>query len=263
MALLACDSASIKVGDIISDAKEGTISQDSALVLIGGQTIPAQLVALADVDTFRGTNCANWKEAAGEREEQDVRTIPSKYDDDGERRRDFAEAVSLMHEEVFSFEEMPTEKPRVAWWWLKDLKRSNTTCVRHHNTWVLQSSISKSDRSFHEHAILCDMAEAAVVIDQVNAPNLWLFELLVRRIMTIEDAHAAPGGGVDWVNAEHWSETGISAGGSRLHPAMVKHFSYVQASKNSIAKESRKASEHKKLVSKKKVKGAGKGADDA
>ena len=197
------------------------------------------------------------KEAAADDSESDVRTLACRFEPDGERFRDFSTSITMMAEEEFSYLEMPTNVPRVTPWFLRDLKRSGTTPSLHHNTWALESSISTRDRSFHDHALLCDAIEAAVCVDQLDVMNLWMVELLVRRLMLIADAHSE-GASPDWDGAEHWNDTGRRKGGVRIAPQMLKHVAPTQSEKNAISQEKRKAHEGRKLKGT-KDKGGGKG----
>ena len=133
--------------------------------------------------------------------------------------------------------------------------------MRHHASWVVESNIITKDRSFHEHLLLCEALESLACIDQLNLPNIWGVEQLVRRLMLLEDAHADPSG-PDWEAAEFFSDLGRSRGGARVAPALIKHVSGKQTERNARNKEKRQAQEHRRVAPKNpKGKGKDKGGD--
>ena len=167
-----------------------------------------------------------------------------------------------MWEEEFTKKEFPTEATRVAHWWLRDLKRDNTTPKLHHNTWARDAEVSIKDRTFHEHEALTDIAEAFVCVDQLNCSSLFGYEKLVRRIMLLEEATGEPGTAPNWEGAEFWSES-RPRGGGRIAPQMQKHVASRQAERNAREKEKRRAAEFKAFVPKRGKKGDGKKGADA
>ena len=259
IALDSCVGWGVAAGDAIDVADFGPGGYkgvEFGVGLLGTQEIAVKLVDAADVASAADALRGNWKVAVEEVRtaldaSEDALTIASRIDQDGERVRDFIDAVSLMWEEPFSELEFPTSAPRATWWWLKDLKRSNLTPSRHHGSWAKESDISHKDRSYHEHEIVCEVIEAAACIDQLNVPSLWCMELLVRRLMLLEKAHSVHGQ-QDWSSSELWTDTGRRPGGIRVAPDLQKHVAGRQAEANSIAKEQRKAAEERRLTRKDK-----------
>ena len=267
---LAAVEGCCKAGDVLSGLTGGWQGEHFAIGKFSGHEVAVKSVPFKEVDQAVRDMKADWgadsntprKEDAKVPEAEpaeDVRTLPSKVDPDGERRRDFSESVALMWEEVFSYEEFPTRVPRISWWWLKDLKRDNTTPKRHHGTWASESNIGTRDRSYHEHEALCEIAEVFATIDQLNCASLFGYEKLIRRITAIEEAHGEPGSTPSWESAELLNE-GRSKGGARIAPAMSTYLVKKQTEKNAVLKEKRKAEEHRRL--KPKPKGGGKGGAD-
>ena len=133
----------------------------------------------------------------------DVRTLPVRWDGP-ERIRDFAGAIGLMHQEEFAHTEIPhAEVGRYALWWLKTVKRNSLTAITHHTKWVHESSIHAKERAVYEHEVSSHAIDAFVSIDQLNCPNLLGFELLIRRVMLLEEAFSSEGG-ADFSMSDDW-----------------------------------------------------------
>ena len=256
VALCSVPEVDIVAGDTLDGEIEGSAGDFFGVAVRSSMEIPVKLIRPTEMDGLAEDMAEAWKaadvttpRADGTKDETpavevgDVRTIACKYDEDWERRRDFSEAVGLMHEEEFSLAEFPSEAPRVAHWWLKDLKRSSSSPALHHNTWGFESHVSKDDRTWHEHLCLCEAIEAFACIGQLNCSSLWGFEILVRRIMLLEEAHAPGHGG--WEGAEFWQDGTRRVGGVRIAPAMQKYVASKQHERNAIQKEKRKAKEHR------------------
>ena len=179
----------------------------------------------------------------------DVRTLPTRWDGE-ERIRDFAESVALMHVEEFTPEEFPNaEVGRHAMWWLKMVKRQTLTGITHHTKWVHESSIHVKERAVYEHEVLSHAIDAFVTIDQLNCPNLLGFEILVRRLMLLEEAFSGDGG-ADFSMSEDWMGLSSRPGGALVAPGLLKSVSVKQAEKNVISKERRKAAEERRFRTK-------------
>ena len=73
--------------------------------------------------------------------------------------------------------------------------------MRHHR-WIRDAEIPLTDRSRFEHAILSDILEKAVTYDCLQVSNLASFEILVRRLQHIEQAHIECPNAPDYSGAE-------------------------------------------------------------
>jgi len=195
-------------------------------------------------------------------ESEDVRTLPVMFERTGERFRPFEDAVAIMTEEPFPEEEWPIEGPRSALWWLKGNRRLGLTPVGRHQKWAHESGIAATDRSIHEHELLSSVIELAATVDQLNLSSLASFEMLVRRIQFIEEAHVISPQAPVYEAAEHWLGTGRKKGGVLISPLLAKHVADRVKDETAVSKERRKAREERVLNPKVKAKakaGAGKG----
>ena len=167
----------VLAGSVVNPGDAGIAGTQYGVCLLNGLEIPVMVVRGSEKEKVIGELREEWKNEGStpvaENEGDVLRTIPAFFEADGERRRGFASAVTLMHQEEFSYSEFPTRAPRVSFWWLRDLKKDGATPKLHHNTWALTAGISSNDRSFHEHETLCTIAEAFCTVDQVNCPSLW------------------------------------------------------------------------------------------
>ena len=280
-------------GDMVPATDGGWVGAEFGVALVSGIEVPVRLVTVGCEEIFINSMRDSWDDAertpvgdpgieALERKladalagqalaeeglknaELDVRILSHFEDGENERYRPFAESVAMMYEEDFTYKEMPTKIPRVALWWLKDLKRDATTPVRHHHVWTREAEIEHRDRTFHEHECLSEIAEAFVCVDQLNCGSLWGFEKLIRRIMVLEEAHSAPGKPPNWDGAELWTES-RPRGAGRINPSLQQHVTTKRGERNAVEKEKRKAQEIKLLQRKKPDKpdkpGKGKGKD--
>ena len=219
--------------------------------------------AWTEAKTPTGEADGKWPDGAAA---DDVRTLAVRWDGE-ERIRDFAEAVTLMHVEEFTPEEFPNaEVGRHAMWWLKMVKRQTLTGMTHHTKWVHESSIHMKERAVYEHEVLSHAIDAFVCVDQLNCPNLLGFEILIRRLMLLEEAFSGEGG-ADFSMSEDWMGLSSRPGGALVAPGLLKSVSVKQAEKNVISKERRKAAEEKrfrsKVVDQEGPKGPGKGKKDS
>ena len=193
-------------------------------------------------------------------ESEDVRTLPVLFERTGERFRSFEDAVSLMSEEQFAEEEWPIEGPRSVLWWLKGNRRLGVTPVGRHQKWAHESGVAATDRSIHEHELLSSVIELAATVDQLNLASLASFEMLIRRIQFIEEAHVISPQAPMYEAAEHWLGTGRKKGGVLISPLLAKRVADLVKDETAVSKERRKARGERVLNPKRKAKaGAGKG----
>ena len=218
----------------------------------GGIEVPFRRVVTSDIEAFADEMRSWWKVAPSTpkaADEEDVRTLPVRWDG-AERIREFGDSVGRMHMEEFTNEEFPNaEIGRHSMWWLKMVKRQALTGVTHHTKWVHESGIHLKERAVYEHETLSHAIDAFVTIDQVNCPNLLGFEILIRRLMLLEEAFSGEGS-ADFSMSEDWMGLATRPGGALVAPALLKGVAQKQSEKNAIAKERRKAAEERRFRSK-------------
>ena len=94
-----------------------------------------------------------------------------------------------------------------------------------------------------------------------GALSLSAFELLIRRLQFIEEAHLLTPGAPAYEAAEHWLGSGRKKGGVLINPQLAKHVAERVKDETAVFKERRKAREERVLTpAAKKGKAGGKGA---
>eukprot|EP00746_Dinoflagellata_sp_MGD_P159731 gnl/MRDRNA2_/MRDRNA2_86757_c1_seq1.p1 gnl/MRDRNA2_/MRDRNA2_86757_c1~~gnl/MRDRNA2_/MRDRNA2_86757_c1_seq1.p1 ORF type:complete len:406 (+),score=88.05 gnl/MRDRNA2_/MRDRNA2_86757_c1_seq1:297-1514(+) len=177
-------------------------------------------------------------------ESDDLRTLPVRYDHQGERWRDYPEAVAIMDSDDFG--DWPLTGPRNALWRLKQLKRSGLTPLTQHQKWCERSKVGKTDRAKHEHECLAKVLDSAVSYDQLNACNLACIERVVKRRMLIEQAYKS-GDHPNYDGAEYFEGDQEATDASFVDPKLTEHVAGKLRDQASIDKERRKAREEKEL----------------
>ena len=139
-----------EVGDEVKEAKVVTMLDDVYAQYINENKEQGIVKAMTkkEAETLKAKNTV-MPAAAAVVHDDDVRTLPVKFDPAGERWRRVDEAAPLTKEEKFG--DFPLEGPRTAGWMLKSLHRSGTYWIGHHERWVKNSGIRGSDRAIHEH----------------------------------------------------------------------------------------------------------------
>ena len=188
-------------------------------------------------------------------ENDDIRTLPVRFRDDGERDTPFSDSVAKMYESPF--ETFPVEGPRTCLWYLRGILKTGGGPIARHTKWKVESEISSGDRSVHEHAVISRCLEYASCYDSLNLPNLAWAEALVRRAQLIEEAHVDNPSAPNYEGGHHYTGHGERRGGALVCPRLREHVAHKMRDESSILKEKRKANEARTL--KPTPKGAGKG----
>ena len=169
---------------------------------------------------------------------RDLRVLPIRFDAQGQRRRDFAEAVGLMSQDKVPGGELQLQGPATTLDVLKGLSSRNLTPITDHERWIRSQEITRNDRSIYEMEVLSRVIEALVMVDQVNLPNLKGGELLLRRWQLIKEAHRISPMAPDYSASDHFMGWPQESG---VNPALSKHVSEQLKDQAAIGKEARKA----------------------
>ena len=148
-----------------------------------------------------------WAEAdpnATPTDDDDARTLPILWSANGYRVRGFAEASRLMEVSEMDEKDFPLEGPRSSSWFLTAMANAGTTPLSRHGKWVTESGVGADSRSSHEHSILSHVLEKAITVDQLNVVNLVALEIVVRRLILLEEAHSVDAGAPSFEGWEHW-----------------------------------------------------------
>ena len=204
-----------------------TMGSDKALVPINGgaQGLAIKKIKQSDLSSFSA---------------KDLRVLPMRFDPQGERRRDFAEAVSCMTQDVVPGGGLQLDGPSTALDVLKSFSKRGLTPVTDYERWIRSNEISKSDRSLHDMEVLARVIEALTMTDQLNLPNLKGGEMLFRRWQLIKEAHKISAMAPDYSSASHFMGWELEDG---VHQGLSKHVSDQLKDQAAIAKEARKARE--------------------
>ena len=114
----------------------------------------------------------------------------------------------------------------------------------------------------YEHEVLCRALDAMLQFDQLNLPALRSAEILIRRVMLLEEAYSLCPSAPDFAGADFFMGwTALGSGGSGAISTMRAHVAEQLRGRAAVAKEQRKAREEfqSKRGLKKKNKGDGKG----
>ena len=225
----------------------GAIKQGS-VVVAQGQPLPATAVHLGDravVDIGGGVHVALQQvdpSRLDSMEVRDLRVLPLKFDAQGQRRAEFAEAVSSMQGLDMPGGKLQLSGPASALGVLKNMVDRGLTPVTDHEHWMRTHEIAKGDRSVYEMEVITRVMEAFIMTDQLNVPNLKGCELLMRRWQLIREAHRIS------PNNPDYSASDVIMGwayrkGDGVEPGLAKFVADELRDQAAIAKESRKAKE--------------------
>ncbi|CAK9091403.1 Protease PrsW (Protease responsible for activating sigma-W) [Durusdinium trenchii] len=185
--------------------------------------------------------------------ERDLRILPVIFDSAEERWRTVSEAVPEF--EDVEFDDYPLQGPRTVSHDTRQLRRLGLDFVQHHESWLKKSGVRPTDRSVHEHSSVCRALNLMMCYDQLNLPAIAAAEALNRRRTLIEHAHQGRPDAPSYEGAEDFLGVRESADGSIVDPALAAFAAKRQATKAEVMKQTRLASEEKRLSRK----GEGKG----
>jgi hypothetical protein len=109
--------------------------------------------------------------------------------------------------------------------------------------------VAETDRVRHEHQILCEVLQTAMVYDQLEVSALCCFELLCRRLQLIEEAYSSNPKTPSFDGQSHFMGQGKRQ--VAIAPALSAHVASELRDEAAISKERRKAREEAALRSKK------------
>lgn len=227
------DGGNFKRGDIvISDPNPlpagHVMLQDRAVIPVPTGCLFVKKVCRADVSGMRL---------------EDLRTLPVRFDNQGVRRMEFHNAVSLMDDTEPQGGGLQLTGPPSALNLLKAMRDQAFSPATFHEHWVRTNEIAKGDRSVYEHEVLSRILESMAVIDQLNIPALQSAELICRRLQVIREAHRISPGQPDYSSADYFMGWRYKKSGQGIDSGLAAHVANELKSDAAIAKESRKARE--------------------
>ena len=188
---------------------------------------------------------------------RDLRTLPVLYSASGDRKRPFANAVSLFTETAQ--DGWGIEGPRTTAWLAKAIADGGHTPVQRHFWWRSVLGVSASDAGIEEHLFLSELMEVGSSFDQLNLGECAVFEAISRRYQVWEEAystalrHSDLGTNAEddglWVDERRLFLGARRARGSALvSPLLEKHVATRLSEEAAILKERRKGREEKLLA---------------
>ena len=196
------------------------------------------------------------KSKIGTMDVKDLRILPLRFDEQGQRREEFSKAVARMSQDEMPGGGLMLDGPPSALAVMKGIVARGLTPVTDHEYWVRTNEALKGDRSLYEMEVITRALEAFATQDQINVPNSRGCELLMRRWQLIREAHRLN------PNSPDYSASDIFMGweyrrGAGVHQELAKFVASELKDMAQISKEARKAREEAAL---KKNKGGGRGA---
>jgi hypothetical protein len=195
---------------------------------------------------------------------EDARTLPVKYDAQGDRKRTFAEAVTLMSQDDLPGG-WPIAGPRSTMGTLKAIMDSGGSPEAEHDLWVRTARIPDGDRSVFEDEVISVVIQTLATVDQINLANLAGVELLMRRRALIREAHRLSPSSPDYSASHHYMGWARRREAGATHTGLTKFVAEQLRDEAAIAKETRRAREERSLRVKPAPKGkaGGKGGGSA
>jgi hypothetical protein len=181
----------------------------------------------------------------------EVRVLAVKYDQTGQRFRNFREAVLDAEEIKWDDWPVPGGIFTVLWCMQFMLNRSGSPMLWH-QTWVTLGKLNNNDHQVIFHEALCRMVETAACYDQINLPTLASMELLVRQIQCIEERQKDKFTAADFSGSTGYEQHLMAGSSSRsqlcICPALMEWVTKEVAKQNIMDKERRKAREERALT---------------
>ena len=172
----------------------------------------------------------------------DLRVL-SVEEDAGRRHRSFQNAVAALMTDAPEGG-LGLEGPPCVYEKTVAIRDSAGCYTAAHQQWIQASRIPDGDRGIYEHEVLCRSLDAMLMYDQMNLPALRSAEILVRRLMLIEEAYSMCPSSPDFGGADiymGWSALG--SGGAGAVAPMRAHVAEQLRGRAAVAKEQRKARE--------------------
>ena len=174
----------------------------------------------------------------------DARTLPVKFDEHGERWRDWRVTVGKSEENFY--EDWLLEGPKTVLWLMKHVDRTGGAPMAWFQRFLTESRISATDRSAYELQTLARIFELGACYDQLNLPSLACFEVLSRRWQLLLDAISRDPGDPKFEDEELWA--GQSQRSFGIAPQLTAHVATKTKEKADVEKQRQKAKELRALA---------------
>ena len=187
----------------------------------------------------------------------DCRILPVLLDEQGERWRKLEDSVACSTQ--VEFDDWPLDNVRSTRYAMKERRRANTDWMQSSSTWIRNSGIRATDRACHEHKVISRALTLFQSYDQLCMVNSAGVELLVKRLMLIENAYRGRPEAPRYDGAEYFMGVREEETGEFIDPSVIKFTATKLKSDMEVLRETRLKREED--VAAKKGKGDGKGPD--
>ena len=170
-------------------------------------------------------------------ESEELRVMPVRFDEHGERHRQWREVCAGLQEDGFD-DGWPVPGPRTVLWLCKTFSKAGLTPTQWVERFLSTAKWSDTDRSAHELRSLARYIETGGTYDQLNLASLASYEMMARRWQVIMEAHADDPTRPDYEAATYITGAYLEQAG--VAPNLRSH----------VAKEMRDAAEVKKQLGK-------------
>ena len=240
-------------GSVKNDRKPGAVVPADG----PGQTIrgASDLAAALSMPRLGGGFGAPRRDGqATPRAEEDVRTLPVRYDRSGRRHREFRDYCSMATED--EWDDWPIRGPRTTRWVIDFMLEHGGTPCGWHRRWQSEMRLDSASAGVALHESCCLILESLCCYDQINAPNSAAAEHCSRQIQMVEerwkDRAVGASEGDSAFGEMHLFAGKQTRGNLCLCPDLVEWISDQLKNEASINKERRKAREERSLAKPKK-----------
>jgi hypothetical protein len=174
-----------------SEVGEHKLRRIQQLELLAGKVVKSNFEDVAAPGIDRLTAQARSADpGGGSAAQRDARVLePIKYDNRGERYREFRDACAEFTEP--SYGDWPLKGPSTVSWCVRFILEHGTTPTGRHRTFLSEGRLAHTDAGIKEHRTLMKAIELGIQYDQLDISQLASFELLFREAQLIEESHKA------------------------------------------------------------------------
>ena len=186
---------------------------------------------------------------AGEDGEVDARVHAVARDREERRYRSFREATLLLSET--DWEGWPIKGPRTVKWCAEFIAEGGLHPRSRHTKWRHAGGLGPGNPGVSEHELAMGCLELGLTLDQVNASELAVFELLMRRaqLSELKCKHKLGGRHADPDDDTHlYLGTGVARGLLMTNPSLEEYVAGELHKEGMVMKERRKLDEERRLA---------------
>ena len=168
---------------------------------------------------------------------------------DGQRRREFRSAVSLLLESAW--DGWPVAGPRTTLWCCRFIAENDLSPKARHVRWRQMTGLNENDAGVSDHEFCLRLLETALTFDQLQVGELASLEIVMRKAQLTELKHRDRVVSADFKveSDEHlYLGTGKTRGLLMVCPALEDYVAAELHRESSAAKERRKMREERQAA---------------